>query len=499
MVNPQSTPPKLTPFPLPEPAIARHPGAMLAPRELRAWTESLPLGNPPRAAQLVLHQLRLLVRDPDPGSRLPPLLALYQAPIDRLLEIVEERMEKNQDLAIPLDNLEQALLDVLTELAYGQLRIANDQLLAGKPPDPALLYHAMERLDTAHNVERLHYHRRDAASWRLMTEIFLHADARGIGATPVDTAARRHGAPTHIDGLFFRALIIGLCDPHHQRPGDILAWHRWIGGHTDTLKLGVLPQGAFSIPIDTSGDLAPLTGARRGKPGPDMRYLLAEEFLRNLHEDENAPGGLYKALSDLIKGRKTAEQRTSPRQPRNHPFGLLYGLRQVHTRLGELTSGLPVAEPGHGQIACVQINQSKTGAAFRLQGPLNPPLGIGETILAEASNPKPGGAPIGFIGRIQRLVADSDGVIEIGVEKLVGGLMPVTLSGGAAERARGDTYALLQHSPESNHLLLLAIRNVYREGDTVIAEGVNSRYTLRMHKLQQTTRRVAYIEVEVVD
>ena len=71
-------------------------------------------------------------------------------------------------------------------------------------------------------------------------------------------------APTHIDGLFFRALIIGLCDPHHQRPGDILAWHRWIGGHTDTLKLSVLSQGAFSIPIDTSGDLAPLTGARRG-------------------------------------------------------------------------------------------------------------------------------------------------------------------------------------------------------------------------------------------
>ena len=88
-------------------------------------------------------------------------------------------------------------------------------------------------------------------------------------------------------------------------------------------------------------------------------------------------------------------------------------------------------------------------------------------------------------------------MIEIGVEKLVGGLMPVTLSGGAAERARGDTYALLQHSPDSNHLLLLAIRNIYREGDTVIAEGVNSRYTLRMHTLQQTTRRVAYIEVEV--
>ena len=278
-----------------------------------------------------------------------------------------------------------------------------------------------------------------------------------------------------------------------------MAWHRWIGRHADSLELSVLPQGAFSIPVDTSGDLEPLAGARRGKPGPDMRYLVAEEFLRKLHEDHEAPKGLYQALGDLIKGRKSNEQRRSPRQPRNHPFRLLYGLRQVHERLGELTSGMPVSEAGNGHHDCLQINQSKTGAAFLLQGPLHPPLGIGETILAEAANPKPGGAPLGFIGRIQRMVVDASDRIEVGVEKLAGGLMPVTLTGGAAERARGDTYALLQHNPDSTRLLLLAIRNIYREGDTVIAEGVNSRYTLRMHTLQQTTRRVAYIEVEVVD
>ena len=499
MVNPQSSQPKLRPFAVPEPAIARHPGAMLAPRELRAWAESLPLGNPPRAAQLILQQLRLLVRDPEPGSRLTSLLAQYEPPIDRLLEIVEDRMDENQDLAVPLDNLELVLLDVLSEMAFGQLRIANDQLFDGKQPAAGLLYRALDLLDTANTIERLHYHRRDAHSWRLMTEIYLHADARAIDGEQVDSPVRRKGGPANIRGLFFRALIIGLCDPHHRRPGDILAWHRWIGPHADLLELSILPQGAFSIPIDTSGDLEPLTGARRGKPGPDMRYLIAEEFLRKLHEDQEAPEGLYKALSDLIKGRKSAEQRKSPRQPRNHPFYLLYGLRQVHSRLGELTSGMPIAEAGDGHLECVQTNQSKTGAAFRLQGPLHPPLGIGETILAEAANPAPGAAPTGFIGRIQRLVADASDRIEIGVEKLAGGLMPVTLSGGAAERARGDTYALLQHSPDSTRLLMLAIRNVYREGDTVIAEGTNSRYTLRMLALQQTTRRVAYIEVEVVD
>lgn len=499
MVNPHSSQPKFTLFRVPEPAIARHPGVILAPRELRSWTESLPLGNPPRAAQLILQQLRLLVRDPDPGNKFAALLALYDEPIERLLEIVTDRLGESTDQAMPLDQLEHALVDLLTEFANGRLRAANNLLLAGKRPGAALLYRAFDLLDTAHTIECLRYSGLNDAHWRPMLEIYLHAEAQGIDGERVDTPPRRRGHPEDIRGLLFRTLIIGLCDPYQQRPGDILAWHEWTGTHCDSLALSILPQGAFSIPVDTSGDLAPLTGARRGKPGPDMRYLVAEDFLRLLREDDTAPRGLYDAISGLIKGRKSPDQRKSPRQPRNHPFRILWGLRQVHARLGELTSGETGALELGSPAPCLQINQSKGGAAFHLQGPLPSPLAIGETVLAEADNPKPGGAPIGFIGRIQRLVSEDSGRIEIGVEKLAGRLVPLTLSGGAAERTRGDTHALLQQHPDGQRYTLLAVRNLFREGDTVIGESINAHYNLRMRSIAAGTRQTAYIDVESLD
>lgn len=496
MVNPQSTQPKFGPFAIPEPAIASHPGVILAPRELRSWTQSLPLGNPPRAAQLILQQLRLLVRDPEPGGKLAALLELYDESIERLLEIVTDRLSENEDQAVPLDQLEHALVELLTELAYGQLRIANELVFANKAPPAALLYRALDLLDTARNIERLRYCGQDGVRWRLMLDIYLRAEHRGIDTEAVTSPPRRADGPRDIRGLFFRALVIGLCDPNHHRPGDILAWHRWTGTQTDGMVLSLLPQGAFSIPIDISGQLSPLNGARRGKPGPDTRYLVAEDFLRRLNEDQDAPAGLYRALNSLIRGRKSSEQRNSPRQPRNHAFRLLYGLRQVHTRLGELTSGVPCDVSTSDATDCVQINQSKSGAAFRLQGPLQPPLGIGEIILAEADNPHPGGAPVGFIARIQRLHTDGTGGIEIGVEKLAGRLVTLNLSGGAAERTRGDNYAMLQQHPDGARHTLIAVRGVYREGDSVIGESANARYSLRMKALETATQRTAYIDAE---
>lgn len=498
MAKPQSTPPKLPRFALPEPAIARHPGVMLAPRELRSWAETLPFGNPPRAAQLMMQQLRLLVRDPEPGPKLGNLLALYEEPTRRLLDIVNERLLGNPDHAVPLDQLEHALLDLLTELSYGHLRIANDLLAVGKLPQTALLYHALDLLDTARNIERMHYCASGIDKWRLVLAIYQHAETRGIDAESIDPPTRRSGEPGSIKGLFFRTLVTGLCDPHRHRPGALKDWHDWTGRHAHTLELSVLPQGAFSIPVDTSGGLQLLTGARRGKPGPEMRYLAAETFLRTLYEDPNAPDGLYETLSNLIKGRKSPEQRRGPRQPRDHAFRLLHGLRNVHGRLTELTSGMVSTTDISAPIECRQTNQSKSGAAFRAQGPLNPPLGIGEVILAEADNPKPGGAPVGFIGRIQRLVSADNGQIEIGVEKIAGRIQPVSLSGGAAERARGDTYGLLQQATDTGRSMLLAPYGVYREDDSIAVESANARHKLRMKGLQVATQRIAYIEVDVV-
>lgn len=442
----------------------------------------------------------MLVRDPEPSTKLTALLEIYEIPTRRLLDAVMERLAGITDLAVPLDQTEHGVRDLLIELAVGHLRIANKQLLAGKPATTEQLCRALELLDTAHLIEQLHYCPPAAGLWQLVLAVYLYAESQGLGdETSKSSAPPSGGAPITIRALFFRALVIGLCDPHQRRPGDVRAWHAWTGPHADTLELAVLPQGAYSIPIDTSGALPPLTAARRGKPGPDMRYLASEAFLDLLSVDSDAPAGLHEALTALIKGRKSAEQRNSTRQPRNHPFRLSSGLGKVHGRLSDLTAGSNAAAEQQPGSDCRQINQSNTGAAFVLHPPLNSPLAIGEVILAETNNTASGGAAVGFVGRVQRLVTHDDGQMEIGVEKLGGRLIPIEISGGATEQARGLTRALLQQKPESGQYALLAARGLFREGDTVNAESLNARYKVRMRKLQPGSNRVAYIDVELVD
>jgi len=497
MVKAPSSQPNPDLFDIPAAAVARHPGAMLAARALRRWVDGLPLGNPPKAAQMLLQQLRLLVRDPDPGSRFDSLLQIYATPVGQLFDIVDERLRDSSDSAMPLDQLEYALIELLTELAFGHLRLANDLLEKGKNPPTETLYQAMRLLDGAQTVERLHYCRLVPESWRLVTQIYRHAEARETAHSPVDRGLRRAGDPATIEGLFFRTLIISLCDPHQHRPQDILRWHDWTGPHTHLVGMGILPQGPFAIPVDTSGELAPLTSARRGRPGPEMRYLAIESFLQQLEADHEGPKGLLQALHDLITGRKSSEQRQSPRQPRNHPYSLLRGLRDVHARLETLTRGGEPGSQGPVAVACRQVNQSRTGAAFQLTAAVTPPLSVDDLVLAEAAETPAGGASVGFAGRIRRLVTLDDQTIEIGVEKLQGRLIPVEIGGTTAERLRGNIQALLQHVVENDRYVLIATRNLFRRGDTVTVKGAHADFTLRMKELLAVVHHTAYIAVEI--
>lgn len=497
MVDTASSLPDPGLFRIPAAAVARHPRVILTPRELRAWIDALPLANPPRSAQMLQQQLRLLVRDPQPGARFASLLEMYVPPLEELLRIAQERMQNTPDSVVPLDQLEYELVELLTELAQGYLRLANEQLQARKAPAADILYRPMHLLDSAADIARTHYHGLRPDSWRLMVAIFLRGEHQRIGNQPVAGVARLDGEPNTLQGLFYRALVINLCDPHRHRPSEVHAWRKWISQHAGALNLTMLPQGAFAIPIDVSGATPPLTGARRGKPGPNMRYLAADDFLQRLKTDPTAPPGLHAALLDVIKGRKTPEQRQSPRQARNHPYRLLYGLRTIHRRLVELIQG--DGSPSHlAPIPCRQINQSKGGSAFHLQGPLNPPLSVGEPVLAEADTAG-GGTPVGFAARVQRMVSNEHQQIEIGVEKLDGRLIPVHFTGHAAERGRGDTHALLVHATDSGRFTLLAARNLLHEGDIVSVEGPSTRYNLRVRGITSTVHHVAYLDVEITD
>lgn len=485
------------PFGLPDPAIARHPNVMMAPRDVRQWLDELPLGNPPRSAQQTLQQLRLLVRDPQPGPRLTTLLDCYLPTLERLHQIVETRLPAYADSALPLDQLESLVMELQEEMACGYLRACNAQLVLGKAPPLALLYRAATLLDDAATLASLHYHRPPQADWRLLLHTYLLANQLQIADDPIDPKRSAGDGSDTLHGRFYATLLTACCDPYRQHPGQVREWHDWILHNTAGLALVVLPEGSAAIPVDVSGELAPLAAARVAKPGADTRYLTADPLLAKLQADDAAPRGLLETLTELVRARRAPEQRRAPRQPRNHPYRLVFGLHNIAHRLLDLSGDgdgpPPTIAPGR------QINQSKTGAAFMLAGPLHAPLAVGDPVLAEAENTGAQDAAVGFLGRIQRLAMPAGQPIEIGVQKLPGRVMPVNLTGSAADRTRGDTSALLIHAMDTDRFTLIAPRRVFREGELVTVEGPNVRYSLRQIGQAGGSQRLAYIEVEVVE
>jgi hypothetical protein len=495
MVTPASSFPDPGLFPPPNIAVARHPAVMLSPRQLKNWIGELPLANPTRAANEVLQQLRLVVRDPDPGKHFGTLLDLFAPPLEALFETVAERLQTNPDNAVPLDQLEYHLIECLAELAAGYLRIANDQILQGRRPTVETLYRAMSAMQRGLHIKRLHYHQRTMDCWSNQLRIFLHAENQGVSTQSVKPPVRRQEEPATIRDLFFSSLMVCLSDPNHRRPAEIQEWTQWAAANAGLLQLSLLPQGAAAIPLDISGEMAPLSGARQAKPGPDTRYLDSTEFLQAAKD--GAPG-LHRALTELVKGRRKSDQRNSVRQPRQQPYRLVFGMREMYQRLNALTRGLEQPEQ-HCVTEAMQVNQSRDGAAFVLHGQPAVPLSVGEPVLAEAGTHNARGAPVGFTAIVQRFLNSDDGGFEIGVEKMRGRLIPVLIQGTTGERNHLDPHALLQQDTDTGRYLLLAPRGWFRPDDHVNVEGPSARYRLRLVRMASEMLHTTRIEVEITE
>jgi hypothetical protein len=495
MANVPSSLQQALPLTTPELAAARHPALILAPRALRSWIETLPLANPPRAAEDLRHQLELLISDPDPGNRLGSLLELYEPAIGALLEIVLERLEVNLALATQLDQLEYKIVELLQALAGGYLRIADNRLKAGKSPDAATLFHAMRAHCHATTIRRLHYHPPTAGDWQTLLGIFGHAEGLGISHRQIGPPARPAQEPNTIHRLFYSALVISLCDPNRRLPGEIHRWQRWLADQVDGLQLALLPNGTAAVPIDVSGRVPPLTGARKARPGPDIRYLDCAPLITAC---ATAMPDLEQALRELIDGRAQPEQRHEPRQARNHPYLLMFGLRDIHERLLRLTQG----SDDHNQLPpgsqAVQIDQSRDGACFRFVAPPDLKLSVGDPILAEAIVGDAQAANVGFTAVLRRFANLADGQAEIGVEKLRGRLIPVHIQATAGDNRHLSPLALLQQHADSGRLQLLAARGWYRENDMLTITSGATTYRLRMRERSSETSSTVRIEIELL-
>ena len=186
MVNGPSSQPNPGSFAIPAANIASHPDVIRNVRELQRWIDSLPLANPVEGRQSAAAP----TASADAGSttRFPIRCTAghVRCPLEQLLQIVNERLPGSPDSALPLDQLESLLVELLTELACGHLRIANQLLASDKVPATETLFRAMRLLDSALNIERLHYRKLALHRWQLMVSIFLHAEHQQVADQQVD-------------------------------------------------------------------------------------------------------------------------------------------------------------------------------------------------------------------------------------------------------------------------------------------------------------------------
>ncbi len=247
--------------------------------------------------------------------------------------------------------------------------------------------------------------------------------------------------------------------------------------------------------MDLSGQVSPLHYARQPDPSLPAHYISLDQLLAELHPgrlDEvgcDLDAWLEQSLGTLAKGRS---ERRHPRRARNADYHFVMGLEAVHERLRSLQPGASGASPATNAyppslygIPCIQSDVSSSGSGFLLPGNQRYP-DPGEWALFELDNPTGKAAVSGFAGQIKRCMRDEDGYLRIGVERLLGNVIPVNV--GSMR-----TPALFNADPSKNRYHLIAPHGYFEAEKPDTLFGSNKDYQVRHEKLLSREGRTEII------
>jgi hypothetical protein len=174
-------------------------------------------------------------------------------------------------------------------------------------------------------------------------------------------------------------------------------------------------------------------------------------------------------------------------------YDFVTGLEAIHRRLQALQPGLNSGgkddcAPSVCGTPCTQIDVSASGASFVLDPKQHQPE-PGEWGLFELDDPNRSGAVSGFVGQIRRCRRDDNDALHIGVERLLGGVIPITL--GALHKP-----ALFNADPSRSLYQLIAPSGYYEPGLDDRLEGSNKSYQVRHLRLLARDAHSDLIELE---
>lgn len=459
---------------VPRPAVARHPETIVKQGELAKWMDQLPPANDQELTAKLSRQLKLLIRDPEPNPNLGKLLRLYHDPMHQLHEAVWQEMRASVGCPVASAPLHGTVSQLTLELAYGHMSAINQTLAQGKPPPGEDIYNAMLALSRLMQWDMLQYDLTRPAIWRQLLSLLTLSELNAHNGVPLDSelALDIDADTTHC--VFYGVLILLLVDPYRLPCHEMGKLVRGLGQLTPYLSLSQQAKAGFSIPVDFRGLTPPLRFARKPEGSNKVRHLQLQPFLHQLQtqglpgDDGSLANWLLKNLQELSKPHSGDTPRRSLRKRSTADFHYVHQLSAVHSRLLDLHSlhsgtsmdndTVDIENIGSETMIlgtpCHLTDRSDNGIGFILPAHVIPPR-VGDIALFEHDSNSPlGSKGIGFVGMVRRRLRREDGSHELGVEKIRGRVVPVTLG-------ESNVPALLNQSKAQKLQQLIAPSGTY--------------------------------------
>jgi hypothetical protein len=449
-------------FLVPKPDPFENPLVETNPAQLRQWATALPFANPEQLAEAVLANLGRLNRYPSLVKKRDELMEIYQIPVLRLCHSSNTRKG-----SVPIPVVRRAMLEV----AFGYSHIAND-CLCGKANRKSLdrLANAVYFSLKFYLLEYLYacdeFDCRTGYTYREVSRLRTFAEEQRIHQRVIEDSDLHEPNQATIEHQFNRYLLLSLLDPCHlqqEEPRICFEYLNSIAGHaqlkTPTAKTE--PSGRYVL--DRLGEVSPYpfdpeTLEKLSLP----RFTLFDlnpvsqqihQQLRRLEKsEEQKPAAMNRLtlqettnlLARMLKSWHIRTKRDSERHSTSGQVRIWAGIKQIHHHLtwqeeennlesesDEITMTethqlqATRQDPNKPQLIARRANQSRSGVALHLAASsVAMPL-IGELVLISLQ----GTSDINDwkLGIVKRALNRTEGVLEIGVQFLLGRIVPISL------------------------------------------------------------------------
>jgi hypothetical protein len=449
-------------FYVPKPDPFENPLVETDPSELRRWATTLPFANPEQLAEAMLTSLSRLNRYPGPIKKLDELVEIYHSPAIR---ICHGSSAKKSTLPSTL------LRRVMLEMAYAYSRIANN-CISNKASQRnidrltkaiyySLKYYLLEYLFACEAFDC-----RAGQAYREVSRLHTYAVEQGIQGTIIDDSDTQQAPESaNISRQYCRFILLCQLDPCHLQQGETRICYEYLDSiaHHAKLKPAVaeLEHSGLYV-VDRLGEVPPYLYEPAGLEGLSQpRFQLFDinpvsqqihQLLRGIERSEEhkpacmnqlTTGETTSLLARILKSWHIRLKRDSERHSTSGHVEIWLGLNNIYQHLNrsdrevstdgeEITmpgteglSGSHQQDPNKPQLTARRFNQSRSGVALHLPPNAGDRQLIGELVLIRlhrALDPNEW-----KIGIIKRALHREEGVLEIGVQFLVGNIQPITL------------------------------------------------------------------------